>query len=418
MIQDTIGPFVVSFYLDMNTGNLSIHFDETVKISSFDVTAITLRKNASALSPHITLTVNSTATLISDGTVVMVSLSEADQNAIKGEQFCNSTDECYLSHDSGVVNDRLNQPSPERTAEDALMASAIGTDFMAPELEQFVSMDLNNGRLILRFSETLYGPSVTFSELSLGAFAQVVALTTGDVVSSNTPNLELQLTNEDLNEIKKDPVVCFSRFFCGVQISARFATDYAGNYALATMTSLTPTTFIPDTTAPTIESFLLDLETATLIVNFDEVVTQFRSNAIVIQDAFNSTTDYQLDTDHPAFTTPTETINITLIPLDVNSIKARPGLAKDINSTYIRYTSRVAIDTSSLNAEERLDGVNPLKADYVAMDTTRPELLQFTTLDFDEGFLEVVFSEPVDPTSYNASRFTVQSTAARNTGVR
>ena len=409
VVTDTVGPMVLAFFLDLNTGNLTLHFDETVNVSTFDITTITLLKNQSTSSPMAALTTVSMATTLSDGTTIMVFLSNDDQNAIKGQQLCNSTDECYLIHTEGLVSDRMMQSSAERSIQDALMASDIGTDFTNPVLMEFVLMDMDEGLMRLRFSETMYTPSVMLAGLSLEAAGRSITLSQGDVLPSTTPVIEIILSNTDLNSIKMDNLICRDTLVCQLVVSAIFITDYAGNAVQATSGLFTPTTFIPDETGPSVASFLLDLESRTIVLNFNEVVSQFRSNALVIQNAQNASVSYQLTTDHPPFTTPLETINVTLTELDTNSLKATAGLAKSINTTFITHSSVLALDTVPLNAIPREDGVSALQASFLAVDVTRPELVQFSSLDFNEGFLEVSFTEPVDPASYNASLFVIQS---------
>ena len=409
VITDTVGPMVLAFFLDLNTGNFTLHFDETVNVSTFDITTITLLRNQSSDSPMVALTTVSMATTLSDGTTGMVFLSNDDLNAIKGQQLCNSTDECYLIHIEGLVSDRLMQPSAERSIQDALMASDIGTDFTNPALVEFVLMDMDEGRMTLRFSETMYTPSVMLAGLSLQAAGRSITLSQGVVFPSTTPVVEIALSNADLNSIKTDNLICRDTLVCQLVLSSIFITDYAGNAVEATSTLFTPSTFVPDDTGPSIASFLLDLESRTIVLNFDEVVSQFRSNVLVIQNALNANVSYQLTTDHPPFTVPMETINVTLSELDTNILKATAGLAKSTNSTFITYSSVLALDTVPLSAIPRENGVSALPASFLAADVTRPELVEFTSLDFNEGFLEVSFTEPVDPASFNASLFVIQS---------
>ena len=408
VVTDTVGPMMLAFFLDLNTGNFSLHFDETVNVSTFDITTITLLRNQSTDSPMITLTTVSMATTLSDGTTVMVFLSDDDLNAIKGYQLCNSTNECYLIHTEGLVLDRLMQPSAERSIQDAIMASNIGTDFTNPVLMEFVLMDMDEGRMTLRFSETMYTPSVMFASLTLEAAGNSIALSQGVVLPSTTPVVEIVLSRADLNSIKSDNLICRASPVCQLMLSATFITDYAGNPVEAT-SLFVPTNFVPDETGPSIDSFLLDLESRTIVLFFDEVVSQFRSTALVIQNAMNASVSYQLTTDHPPFTVPMETINVTLSELDANTLKATAGLAKSTNTTFLTHSSVAALDTVPLSAIPREDGVNALPASFLAADVTQPELVEFTSLDFNEGFLEVSFSEPVDPASYNASLFVIQS---------
>ena len=108
-------------------------------------------------------------------------------------------------------------------------------------------------------------------------------------------------------------------------------------------------------------------------------------------------------------------INITLNSVDVNNLKATRDLAKFPNNTYITYLSDLTEDLEGNSAIPRVDGVNTTRAAYVTRDNVPSELVSFTAQDFNEGFLELSFSEPVDPDTFIPSLFVLNS-ASDGTG--
>ena len=418
---DNRGPVVVAFTLDVNNGNLTLHFDEIVDIATVNISVITLRGANSNTSEMHTVTTAVPPVLFNSGTNVMITLSDDDLNAIKGAEFCNTTDDCYITHLAGLVQDELGNQASSRVVPNALQASQLGMDFNSPALVSYVQMDLDSGILRLQFSETLYGASVQFTSLYIQSSIQAGVpsmsqyfLTGGQVIDSSTPILEIQLTDIDINNIKRDTNLCIGGFDCAVQFTSSFATDFAGNaveeFTTPEFLRSVPANFQGDNTGAFAFRFEVDLDNSQLIVTFNEPVLLVRTNEFTIQDAFNATIRYTLQTRESLDTADT-VVTIALNQIDVNQLKTTAGLAKNTSNTYLTHTQNAVLDFTfpSNLAQARVDGINPLQAAIVIEDTTPPQLVAFEVLNFNTLTLQLQFDEPVDPASFSPELVTLYS---------
>lgn len=232
VIPDTRGPVIVAFTLDINNGNFSLHFDEIVNISTFSSLALTLTAANSLGSPNYTLSMELFPTLLNGGTVVMLTLSPNDLNAIKGLEFCNTTQDCFLAHQAGLVTDELGNSAGARSVPRALQASELGIDMNSPQLVGFSAFDLNQGTFSLMFSETMYGASFRPQSFSFrsnpNSLTPSYRLTGGRVLDSSSPVIQIQLSTTDLNNLKVQRF-CTNRGDCVPQFDSNFLTDFAGN---------------------------------------------------------------------------------------------------------------------------------------------------------------------------------------------
>ena len=279
VVPDSVGPQIVAFTLDVNIGNLTLDFDEMVNVSSFNSTVLTLLGAEGSYN----LTTVSRPTISNMDTVLMITLSQDDLNGIKGQEICNGTQDCFVSHGDGLIGDTVGNISAERDINDPIMASTIGTDFTIPMLNTIVLFDHDSGIVILQFSETIYGDSVNFMSLELvNADGDAVTATGSAVINSTTPQLAIQLANTTL-DMTKIAEICNRCFNCFVRINSGFATDYVGNAVASSFSGpVTPTgNFVRDITGPTLVSFGLDLQSSILSLVFDEPVRLILPSEIV-----------------------------------------------------------------------------------------------------------------------------------------
>jgi len=422
IVPDTRGPRVVSFTLDMNNGNLTLQFDEVINLVSFTSTALTLQSSNSPTAASYSVASNLTPSLLNEGTVVMVNLGvDTDLNVIKGLEFCNTTQDCFLTHQSDLIQDELGNSAEARMVPNALPASSLGMDNNSPALVMYLLFDLNQGLFSLQFTETMYGASFRPQSFIFRSSSSSYTLTGGSVINSTSPVIFIQLSTSDLNNIKRDSRLCTNDGNCYPVFDSSFLTDFAGNlvqpYTASNFLRF-PMSFSRDLVGPEIIRFELNLEASSVSLIFSEPVGVLRENLLVLQDAFNSSVQYQLTTSTAPVVRDT-TATITLNDIDTNTLKATAGLAKIVNNTFLVYGSTVVLDVSGEDnpAMPRTDGINPLQAAFVFEDTTNPTLVRFSELNFNQLTLDLVFSEPVDPSSYIPGRFTFYSSSGSSSEV-
>jgi hypothetical protein len=158
---DTVAPELITRgfdSIDLNTGEITLIFTETVDRLSVDGTQITLQSYAE--SPDFTFTLD-TVNVIStvDSTSVTFRTQTSDLNAIKiNRNLCTVRSNCYVSYNLGAIADmagNLIEPSVP-TSDNALLAYAqtVTVHETRPSLVSY-SMDMNSNRLVLTFDESV-----------------------------------------------------------------------------------------------------------------------------------------------------------------------------------------------------------------------------------------------------------------------
>ena len=104
--SDTIRPELVSYRLDMNTGVLHLTFDETMNVSSLNVSSITLQDNVAGVATIFHRPNESFSLSLIDGTVVSIQLTLADITTIKDtNNFALSSLDTYLVFEEELLVD-------------------------------------------------------------------------------------------------------------------------------------------------------------------------------------------------------------------------------------------------------------------------------------------------------------------------
>ena len=203
-IEDQTSPELVSYELNLNTGELIISFDEAVNASSVTITSFTLYSSNTTNSSSYQLTDNSTVDL-TNGAVITITIGENDLNLIKADYtLAVDNDTAYvtinvssLADMSGNYNEAIDTP----VATDDYIA-----DITSPQLMSFV-FDYNTGSLLLTFSETVNVDTFMPTEITLQSSmmnpASVLTITTEDMYTTeNSTVIVLNLTAYDLNRMK------------------------------------------------------------------------------------------------------------------------------------------------------------------------------------------------------------------------
>ena len=210
--RDATGPVLNSFTLDMNTGTLTLSFFETVNSSSLNTAGITLYNRMAGASEQFTLSMSYVS--VSDpAPQIAVMLTNDDLNAIKLlEQLATSMNDTFLAIMPAAIRDmdgNSAQPSS------IIPASGFQQDLTPPDLVSF-TIDMDSGQLILNFTESVLRSSVKLdyyavrSNETLPFVPETVdrqhRLTGGTVLTPSGPSLTLEITERDLNEIKRKDV--------------------------------------------------------------------------------------------------------------------------------------------------------------------------------------------------------------------
>jgi predicted ribosome-associated RNA-binding protein Tma20 len=297
-------------------------------------------------------------------------------------------------------------------------SAAITGDVTAPTIIDDWALNMNSGTITLNFDEamsTSTSPDTTkiaIEELN-GAGGESYTLTGGTSTWNSYTSMTINLSITDLNALKLNTSIATSAANSYLKIIAgNSITDLAGNEIdLTNVTdgaSINATTFTADTTAPSLVNWTLNMNTGSLVMNFDETVSTstLAVGAITIQDAATSTTSYALTDSATASTNGTQ-VNIALSLTDLNAIKNDLNLATSTDSSYLTLTASAIDDMNGNSVNAILDGSAMQVLSYTA-DATVPTVTDWT-LNINTGAMVINFSETMDQTvDVDETKITIQ----------
>ena len=419
---DTTRPQLRGFSFDLDAGNLTLTFTETVNVTSLDVTQLTLismvcdgtNYTLKALPPYP----NTSHSFSADWPIVVVQIGHEDLDAIKNLRDLASGRQNTLLYLTNVTiwDNAGNSVVPLSSCE-APRVRDFTHDTTRPKLVSF-DLDLDDGRLILTFSETvkiidtLYVDVVTLQsmEQALGSALSEYTLTKAEPFGSSSVDddnrvVPVMLGFRDLNAIKYRYELATSRNDTFISITEAAVSDLNNNPVVAIPRSegLQARIVTLDTTPPILVNFTLDMNSTTLTLTFNETVnaSSLMVDQIVIQNNETSSSEYHSS---PRFLTPgvgqtyTSSDNdyvivIHLGPLDRNEIKRRRSLATSLQDTFLTASPYTIRDMNGNQLTPIHDGSAQPTADFIP-DTTPPVVTNFT-LDMNEGRFILTFDETV-----------------------
>jgi hypothetical protein len=419
---DGVNPTLTAFSLDLNGSNtLSLTFDETMKSSTMNVTQITLQDSATqSAGASFAYTLTNSLTSTTDSTSITVTLSKTDFNAITARaSVCSTRDNCFIVLTAAAGEDMAANPLTPITDGNGLQATSVVADSIGPRLLNFTKFDLENGRLTLDFDESINITSVDVSAITLKQFITAAAtsytLTGGSVTTvSNGPTVEIQLSTDDLNEIKILRDLCSLDGNCYISVTADLSKDMAGNANVAQAPSATlfAQTFVADPTAPTLSAFSVNVTSGEVRLTFSEAIdsANFKAVEITLQSSQNGATGSSHTlTGGVTSSNPGLVVVFTLTDSDLTAIKAIDNFMISTSTTFLSATSETITDMAG-NKLTAVSVASALQASIVSGDSIAPELGSFI-LNLNAGTITLSFNEPVNTSTLNVNQLTLQGSA-------
>ena len=432
---DVTRPELRSFDLDVDSGELTITFTETVNVSSLDVTQLMLQNSRETLnvgfSQHTLHSSppypNTSASFSPDQPVIIVRIGHEDLNAIKKiRTLATDKSDTYLAWTGSTIRDNAGNalvPCPAMLARNVVQYSP---DITPPELVSF-DIDLDDGILILTFTETvkvvdsLNVTEITLQSMNNSLGTNLTEYTFTDVSTSmdeDGPVVTIRIGFEDLNQIKYRTELATSvnnTFLSITEFTIVDMTDLEV-VEISEESGLQARLHIPDDTSPVLLNFSLNMDTTTLILTFNETVDTDTLNVshITIQHARQSSPNYH-SLPYSLTPGPNEThtesddshiVVIHLGPVDRNEIKRRQNLAISLETTYLSVSPLAILDMNSNNLTAIEDG-NALQAWDYTFDVTPPELVSFS-IDMNNGIFVLTFDETVNASTLVIPSLTLQ----------
>ena len=452
-------PLLLSYSLNLTSELLILTFNETVDVSTLNITFLVLQSadsvslvlgsgSASGVGtafpssglgtgsgsgsgldvtpgPTITTyTLTSTESVTEiDGPVVTIALTDVDLHEIKLlRNLASNPNNTYLTLREGAFYDNalIANPSQELTQN----ADIYGFDTTPPQLSSF-SVDINAGTIALNFDEpvdrstldptglVLQG-SETFTHLQ-----QRLRQTGGTSPSFDGLMILLRLSSTDLNELKRNDMLYTNIETAYLTVDSIFVQDMAGNpiAPIVDGNARQASAYRNDTTMPRLLGYSLDMDLGTLNLSFSETVnvSSLQFNQLTLQRSSNASRDqYQYTLTGGSLLSERDdtTVYIQISDDDLNAIKART-IANAESTTWLVFPSDAILDMNRQEVEARVNGLNAAAVDNYTADTTQPQLLLYT-LNLTSGVIEFTFSETVNvQRSLNPVELTFQNREAR-----
>ena len=276
--QDRSVARLQAFVLDLNADTLTLNFSETVSVSTLRVTDITLQDRNASDNETSSWTLLAGTTLSMNSSQIVIDLDKVDVDEIKRlTNLGTSTFNTYIVLKNTTIRDMTGNYLQAITSDDAQRATNHVVDRRRPRLISF-DLDVATRSLLLSFSETVNASSFNATELVFqGSNASDAATYRlrdhGDSSQQDGLTINLTITNNDMNEIKKRPLASnenntFLSFGSGlVADKARNAITAVG------ITSAIPVRrFVEDNVPPELLSFDVDLHDGYFLLRFSETV--------------------------------------------------------------------------------------------------------------------------------------------------
>ncbi|MFB3918433.1 MAG: hypothetical protein ACE14U_00005 [Candidatus Velamenicoccus archaeovorus] len=234
--------------------------------------------------------------------------------------------------------------------------TAVAADtVLRPSLSSW-DLDMNAGTMTLHFDTTVSAASLNVTQLTLQDAATATAtysLTDSTTASSNGANIVITLSTTDLNAIKFISGLGKSAANSYLRLTSSAISDpYANTVtAIADGSARQVTSYTADTTAPTLNSWVLNLNTHQLTLNFSEVVkaSSFTASAFTLQNTASSPTVTYALTDSATASSNGTSIVVTFSTTDFNTLIDTAGLCRqtDRSDSYLVMTSAGITDMAA-----------------------------------------------------------------------
>ena len=138
--NDTTGPQLLQYSLNLDTGRLVLNFSETIRLSSYIASGITFQNMQMLGDVTSNHTLSSGMVLGTNGPIVTVMLSPNDLNSLKSQfNLATGLSNTYLVLDSTAFTDMSMNSVDSISRENARQVSAVTPDNTNPQLDSHSS---------------------------------------------------------------------------------------------------------------------------------------------------------------------------------------------------------------------------------------------------------------------------------------
>ena len=412
--SDTTSPILNSFSLDLDSGLLSLSFNEVVNADNFDVSG--LRIYNSNLSNSLIITGSS---LLSTGLATNIDIMLLSSlNDIKVLIVPQGVLTSRLSMTSSTVNDANTNPVIAISYSNPIVSSQVVPDTTSPLLVSLIAGDQTQRTLKMTFNEFVQPTSWNGGGLTLHLNTSIGLSTftdfaDGSVSSDVSTNLTYTISATKFETLQIKYQQAYYSGSIGVSLASNAVKDLSSNPVMATAAPVYYFSMATDPVTPQLISFELNLDLAKLTMTFsEEVVVNLIPGNVRIQNTASSPSQSKtLSSSSYSSQEGTTGNNITLdlLTQDVIGIAANTELGSSVSNTYLYLNSNFAVDYSgnflpaqanAIQATSVIDFSGPLNPQVTSFD-----------LDLDSDQMTLHFSSPVNVSTLIPSRITLLNTS-------
>ena len=423
---DETPPRLTDWSLDLTNNYLTLTFSEVVNPETLNVTFLVLSGSGSS---NLTITTqNVIRRPVSATREVRLILSKEEEDFLKrNPTLATHVGNSILTIAEGAIADYADRRLVSVSNRTARLYSR---DTVPPVLRVF-HLDMDLGLMTLSFSEvvdrsTLVPSRLTLQSMPVNSPPQSFVFRGGRVRNESVADnfLELEITIDDLNEIKVQTALAVNKTSSYLLIQSLGIYDTQTNFSANPVTPIPPTgsisvtNFTEDTTRPILAWFDLDLTAETLTLSFDESVlhSSLVVNNIQIQDsrmANESQAVYQLTLRtamQPLGSRLRTTMDGTIMVVelgadDLNALKLNTNLAISNETTYLATVDNLLFDMNN-NSLVPVDETWAQRVRLFTEDTKAPFLASYM-LNLTSEELRLTFNEAVDAETFIVSNLTL-----------
>ena len=409
-IGDDMGPILESFNLDINSGVLTLSFDEIVDNRMFNPSGISITAGPNATAASYRLTGGIRVSNVFDDTIVL-NLTTTDLNSIKATDFAKSKANTYITLEPSTIID-LSPESNSAQLITGLQVDVYTPDDVRPELLTF-TVNMNENALFMTFTEPVDDELILVTSFTLhsAASAGISFVLTGGTITSMQQKtvIKLAFSSQDLIAFKYNGTILTSRSTSYLSFGTGAVRDTSG-LAINEVTRRQADAFVQDDEAIALLSFSLNIFNGNLLLTFSDIanVSTFNASGITIQSQSLAVPSAMVTLTSTSTTASSDglVLDVVLSATDRLNLTSAAGLASRVENTFITLTSSTVTGYDNNNVQPILNG-NALQATSVVGGGNGTQLTAFT-LDMNTGLLALSFNQPVDAGSFTPGFVFVQ----------
>ena len=422
---DTTDPRLVAFTLNLNDGTAIFEFSETINVTSIDPALFVLQSAADAPGTAGSSSVALAGSTVTEHSSVVKAVFKfafpVFEKLRVDDDLITDRSNTFVSVGLGGAKDMVGRALEAIPTTAALQATAVTADGSSPVLRSW-TLNMSSQVAVFQFSEAILGRTFTPALVRLQPSPAVgsagsVSLD-GTVVDVNSSQVTVKFTQQSADLLKANRAFATAATAAAtyaVLTSTDVGTDMAGNAITASTVGLAAASVFDDDVTPTLKRFGLNVTSGVLTLVFSEIVQTATLNTDFISlqsDSQRVSSTKYLDLDGGVVSGGLSTTAEVQLPHSfLNALKHERSLGSNDTNTYLALGAGAVLDLIDLGSELVSDQSAMLvTANEYVEDGRKPELVSYT-INLDEGYIVMSWSEAVDPKTLEPGKFAISGSS-------